>query len=102
MSGGQVRVTTTDLVSHASEIDQIGDGLTTAQQAGNAVRVDSGAYGKLCQIVPDLLNVLQDQVINVITAAAGSTHDIADAVRATAADYDRSDNRAATRIRNAR
>ena len=39
-----------------------------AQQAGTAVRVDSGAYGKLCQLVPALLNILQDQVINVITA----------------------------------
>lgn len=102
MSGGQVRVNTAELVSHASEIDRIGDGLTTAQQAGAAVRVDSGAYGKLCQIVPDLLNILQDRVINVMTAAARSTHETAEAVRATAADYDGSDNRAATRIRNSR
>jgi hypothetical protein len=102
MSSGQVRVNTADLVSHASEIDDIADGLATARQAGAAVRVDSGAYGKLCQIVPDLLNVLQDQVVNVITAAARSTRDTADAVRVTAADYDGSDNRAATRIRNTR
>jgi 2-keto-4-pentenoate hydratase len=64
--------------------------------------VDSGAYGKLCQIVPSLLNVLQDRIIDGIAAAAQSARDTADAVRATAADYDGSDGRAATRIRNTR
>jgi len=102
VSAGHVRVNAADLVSHASEIDRIGDGLITAQQAGAAVRVDSGAYGKLCQIVPALLNILQDQVINATSTAAQSTQDIADAVRATAADYDGSDSRAATRIRDVR
>jgi hypothetical protein len=102
VSASHVRVNAADLVSHASEIDRIGDGLITAQQAGVAVRVDSGAYGKLCQIVPALLNILQDQVINATSTAAQSAQDIADAVRATAAGYDSSDSRAATRIRDAR
>ena len=104
MSGsvGEVQVNPADLVSHAKKIDRIGDGLTTAQQAGAAVRIGSGAYGKLCQIVPALLNVLQDKAIDGIAAAATSAYDTADAIRATAADYDGSDNRAATRIRNTR
>jgi hypothetical protein len=101
-AGGQVQVNSADLVSHARQIDGIGDGLTTAQQAGAAVRMESGAYGKLCQIVPALLNILQDQAIDGIVAAAASAHDTADALRSTAADYDGSDCRAADRIRNTR
>jgi hypothetical protein len=99
---GQTQVNSADLVSHAGQVDRIGDGLNTAQQAGAAVRVDSGAYGKLCLIVPALLNLLQDKAIDGIAAAAGSVHDTADALRSTAADYDGSDTRAADRIRNAR
>lgn len=99
---GQVQVNTADLVSHAGRVDGIGDGLNTAQQAGSAVRVDSGAYGKLCLVVPALLNFLQDQAIDGIAAAVTSALDTASALRSTAADYDDSDSRAADRIRNTR
>ena len=98
----EVKVSFGDLVTHAERIDQIGDELTTAQQAGSAVRVDSAAYGKLCQFVPALLNTLQDQVITGIAAAATSAHDTAAALRSVAADYSDSDGRAADRIRNTR
>jgi hypothetical protein len=89
-------------MSHAGQVDGIGDGLTTAQQAGAVVRADPGAYGQLCQIVPALLNLLQDKAIDGIAAAATSVHDTANALRATASDYDNSDGRAADRIRNTR
>jgi ABC-type transporter Mla subunit MlaD len=104
MSGpaGQVRVNPGDLVTHAAQIGGIGDELTTAQQAGSAVRVDSAAYGKLCQFVPALLNSLQDQMIDGIAAAATSVHATADALRSVAASYDGSDGRAADRIRKTR
>jgi hypothetical protein len=99
---GQVQVNSADLVAHAGQVDGIGDGLTIAQQAGAAVRTDSGAYGQLCQFVPALLNVLQSQVIDGIATAASSVHDTADALRAVAAAYDGSDSGAADRIRNTR
>jgi hypothetical protein len=99
---GQVQVNSANLVTHAGQVDGIGDGLTTAQQAGAAVRADAGAYGQLCQFVPALLNVLQSQVIDGIAAAAGSVHDTADALRSVAAAYDTSDSNAADRIRKTR
>jgi hypothetical protein len=99
---GQVQVNSADLVSHAGQVNRIGDGLSTAQQAGAAVRADAGAYGKLCQIVPVLLHLLQDKAIDGIAAAATSVHDTANALRSTASDYDGSDSRAADRIRNTR
>ena len=104
MSGadGQVQVNSADLVAHAGQIDGTGDGLTTAQQAGAAVRADSGAYGQLCQFVPALLNVLQSQIIDGIAIAASSVHDTADALRSVAAAYDSADRSAVDRIRNTR
>jgi hypothetical protein len=96
---GQFQVSTSALVSHAAEIDRIGDGLDTAKQAGAAAQVDSGAYGRLCQFVPALLNDLQAQVTDGIGSAVTAARDTADALRSTAADYDMSDGNAADRLR---
>jgi hypothetical protein len=101
-AAGQVRVNSADLRAHAVQMDGVGDGLTTAQQAGAAARTDAGAYGQLCQLVPALLNVLQGQVIDGIAIAASSVQDTADALRSVAVGYDSSDGNAADRIRNAR
>ncbi|MFF5291821.1 type VII secretion target [Paractinoplanes globisporus] len=101
-SGDQMQVDSGELVVHAGQVDGIGDQLTTAQQAGSAVRVDSSAYGQLCQFVPALLSILQDRMIEGIAAAASSAHDTANALRSVAADYAGSDSRAAERIRSTR
>jgi hypothetical protein len=102
VSGGQFQVTSSDLLSHAIEVDRIGDGLETGRQAGAAVRVDAGAYGRLCQFVPGLLNGLQTHLIDGIGSAVAAAHDTADALRSTAADYDAADRNAADRIRKSR
>jgi len=99
---GQFQVRSSDLVSHASEVDRIGDGLDTAKQAGEAVRVDMGAYGQLCQFVPALLNGLQTTLIDGIGRAVTAAHDTAAALRSTAAGYDVADGNAADRIRKTR
>jgi len=64
------QVNSADLVRPAGEIDAIGDELTTAQQAGGRIRTDSGAYGPLCQLVPALLNGLQQALVDGIAQAA--------------------------------
>ena len=102
VGGEQIQVSSADLVSHAGEVDRIGDGLTVASQAGVAIRADAGAYGQLCQIVPALLNELQQAVVDGIATAAESVHDTADRLRTVAADYDAADRNAADRLRNTR
>jgi hypothetical protein len=102
VSEGQFQVTPSDLVSHASEVDGIGDGLDTAKRAGEAVRVDTGAYGQLCQFVPALINGLQTTLIDGIGGAVTAAHDTADALRSTATDYDAADGNAADRLRKTR
>jgi hypothetical protein len=99
---GEVQVSAAALVSHASEVDRIGDGLTTAVQAGEAVRTGTGAYGQLCQFVPVLLNGLQQAMVDGMTTTADSVHDTADRLRSVAAAYDASDGNAVDRLRNTR
>ena len=99
---GEVQVDASALASHAGAVDRIGDGLTTAVQAGGAVRIGAGAYGKLCQFVPLLLNGLQQAMVDGMATAAESVHDTADRLRSVAADYDVSDRNAVDRLRNTR
>jgi len=99
---GAFQVDSAALVSHAGEVDAIGDGLVSAAQAGQSVRTDPGAYGQLCQFVPALLNGLQQSMVDGMTTAAGSAHDTADALRSVATSYDSTDGGAADRIRNTR
>jgi hypothetical protein len=99
---GEFQVHSASLVAHATEVDRIGDGLTTAAQAGEAVRTGTDAYGQLCQIVPDLLNGLQQTLIDGMNTAAGSVHDTADSVRSVAASYDAADGNAADRLNGTR
>ena len=101
MSGagdGQVEVNSASLRSHAGAVDRIADGLTTASQAGEAVRTDTGAYGQLCQLLPALLNELQQAMVDGMATAAASVHDTADKLRTVAVDYDTADRNAADRV----
>jgi hypothetical protein len=96
------QVNSASLVSHAGEVDGIGDGLTSATQAGQTVLTDTGAYGQLCQFVPALLNALQHDMVDGMSTAADSAHETADSLRLVAASYDTADGNAADRVRNTR
>jgi hypothetical protein len=71
----QVGVRHPELVTHAGHIEAIGDRVSTAASAGAAVRAGNGAYGKLCVIVPVMLNALQDVLVDGINSAAESLRD---------------------------
>lgn len=98
-------VTPADLVAHAGQLERIADTLTTARQAGQATRLDSGAYGHLCGMLPVLLGGLQQLVIDGIDTAAHSVRDTAGRVRTAANGYDEADRRSETalnQLRNSR
>jgi hypothetical protein len=99
---GTFQVNSASLVSHAGQVDTIGDGLTAATEAAQAVQTGTGAYGQLCQFVPALLNSLQQAMVDGMNAAAGSAHDTAATLRSVAASYDTADGSSADRIRNTR
>ncbi len=99
-----VNVTPADLVTHAASMDTVADRVAAAKQAGDAVRMGAGAYGKLCTIVPVLLNGLSGLLADGIDNAAHSLHDTGERLRAAADGYQSSDERSAAahnRIRDA-
>jgi hypothetical protein len=91
----QVGVRHPELVTHAGHIEAIGDRVSTAASAGAAVRAGNGAYGKLCVIVPVMLNALQDVLVDGINSAAESLRDTGLRLRTTASDYEATDRRRA-------
>jgi hypothetical protein len=96
--GGGFEVRPADLSAHANAIDAVAGSLGMAGQAGGQVRLDAGAYGKLCQILPTLLGFLQDRVIDGIDAAQVSVADTAGRVRQVAQAYQGSDAASAARL----
>jgi hypothetical protein len=99
MAGGEgIHVTSADLVRHAGNLDGITGALAAARQAGQATRLDAGAYGQLCQMVPALLDGLQHLIVDGIGTAADSVRDTAARVRTAAAGYDHADGRAAAKL----
>jgi Excreted virulence factor EspC, type VII ESX diderm len=99
---GEVQVDAAALVSHAAEVDRIGGGLTTVARSGEAAGTGIGAYGRLCQFVPVLLNGLQQAMVDGMATAAESVHDTASRLRSVAAAYDAADGTAVIRLRNTR
>jgi hypothetical protein len=91
----QVGVRHAELVTHAGHVEAIGDRISMAASAGASVRAGNDAYGKLCVMVPVMLNALQDVLVDGINAAAGSLHDTGVRLRATASDYETTDRRRA-------
>jgi hypothetical protein len=95
---GQFDVRHTELISHAANVEAIAGRVSTAQQAGASVRAGSDAYGKLCVLVPIMLGSLQDILVDGIATAAESLHDTGTRLRATAEDYDSTDQRSAKNL----
>jgi hypothetical protein len=91
-----ISVVAADVVAHAATMDGIADQVATAKQATDAVRTDAGAYGKLCTMVPVLLNGLQTVLVDGIDQAGASLRDTADRLRTAADGYRAADERAAS------
>jgi hypothetical protein len=89
-----------DLLTHAGAIEGIAARVSTAAQAGSTVRAGNEAYGKLCVMVPVMLTMLQDVLIDGIESAAESLRDTGARLRATAADYEAADSRGASAVRS--
>lgn len=87
-----------DLVAHAGHVSAIADRVTAAARAGAAIRPGAEAYGKLCVLVPVMLNALQDTLVDGITAAADSVRDTGDRLRTTAQAYAAADERSASKL----
>jgi len=96
MTTDRFKVRHAELATHAGHVEAVAGKVTTAASAGSAVRAGGDAYGKLCVMVPVMLNALQDVLIDGINAAAESLHDTGARLRTTATEYENTDQQSAT------
>lgn len=94
-AGDRVDVVPADLVAHSSAIEGIAGEVATAGRAGDAVQIDADAYGKLCGIVPVLLNGLSGLLVDGIDTAAQSLRDTGQRLRIAANRYGATDQQSA-------
>ncbi|AOS64449.1 type VII secretion target [Actinoalloteichus hymeniacidonis] len=92
MAGEAYDVVTEDLVAHASHLEALTDRLNTAISAAETVSMSDDAYGLICQFLPPTINPMEEEGIAALQAAVEGVTTSAENVRATADQYDETDN----------
>lgn len=83
------------IVRHAATVDEVAAQVAEGRGAASAVSLGRDAYGKLCSLIPVLLDPIQTSVIDALGEATDTLQSAADDLRATARDYTGADLRTA-------
>jgi hypothetical protein len=75
------------LAGHAGSVTTAGLAVDTAAAAGEQVRLGSQAYGLLCQVIPTLLEPIQQATVAAARDSGSSLRSAADQLRDTAQRY---------------
>ncbi|HEY6424639.1 MAG TPA: type VII secretion target [Pseudonocardiaceae bacterium] len=98
----QYEVLTEALREHAKKIDGFADRLAQAVDAAREMSLPTDAYGQLCQMLPAMLNPLQDIGVTALDSGARRLDTTATNVKDTAEDYARVDDDNALSLRGVR
>ncbi|GAB2567820.1 hypothetical protein Aab01nite_44280 [Paractinoplanes abujensis] len=88
------------IMRHASTVDDVAEQVAQGRSAASSVVIGRDAYGFLCQLIPSLLDPIQDATVNALQEATDSLQRASDDLRATAREYNASDERTAGAFRN--
>jgi hypothetical protein len=80
-----------ELRAHSSHLDGLMDRLRDTISAANTVSMADDAYGLLCAFMPPIINPMEQKGMEALEAAAEGVKTTADNVRATATQYQESD-----------
>ncbi|MFI7609383.1 type VII secretion target [Micromonospora sp. NPDC049366] len=83
------------LRTHAAVVDGVADVAEQCRRVAGSVQVGRDAYGRLCQLMPVLLEPVQETVIDTLGEAVGVLQGSADGLRAAADRYDGGDQEVA-------
>lgn len=87
-----------ELRTHAGSVDGVASAVDEARAAGTTVKLGRDAYGKLCQLIPALLDPIQQMGIDALAEAVTALQSTADRLRTAAGDYTGTDDAAAGRF----
>lgn len=83
------------LNTHAGTIEQVADAVRQGRSAAASVQMGREAYGRLCQLIPSLLDPVQDAAVSTLADAVEALHRSADDLRTIAGRYTTGDERVA-------
>ncbi|GAA2703581.1 type VII secretion target [Micromonospora olivasterospora] len=86
------------LRAHSSAVDDCADAVERCRHAASTIELGRAAYGRLCQMIPHLLEPVHEAVVDSLGETACEMQRAADALRAVADRYDQGDQRAAIRF----
>ncbi|MEU4243236.1 type VII secretion target [Actinoplanes sp. NPDC026619] len=89
------------LRAHAAKIDAIQARFATVLGASRAIAQDDEAYGRLCGWISAILERRHTRQDELIAYVAENLHLASEALIQTGGDYDRADDSAAERLRQA-
>ncbi|SDD85546.1 type VII secretion target [Glycomyces harbinensis] len=92
---GSIEVITDDLRAHAANIESVRERFAAVLSAIDSVSQDNEAYGIICQFLPPILAGRQEDQKELTTMAQENLELLAQALRATADDYESADETAA-------
>jgi hypothetical protein len=99
--GESIGVTAAHLTSHADAVDDVADQMRQGRSAAGQVRLGREAYGQLCQLIPALLDPIQESAVDALAASVDALEEMAEALRSTATGYRGTDTAAEQRLRGA-
>ncbi|MEG3632466.1 type VII secretion target [Micromonospora palythoicola] len=76
---------------HASSVDEVAEMVDQSRRAAGSVQLGRHAYGRLCQLIPSLLDPVQQATISALSEATDALQRTADDLRAAARQYESGD-----------
>ncbi|MFR9777789.1 type VII secretion target [Micromonospora sp. MS34] len=89
-------VDTRSLRVHSSAVDETADTVDECRRAAVSIELGRDAYGRLCQLIPSLLEPLQEATADSLGETARALQRAADGLRTVSDRYDRNDDHAAS------
>ncbi|MEH0819836.1 MULTISPECIES: type VII secretion target [unclassified Micromonospora] len=84
--------------AHSGTVDGVADEVDQCRRAAASVQLGRDAYGRLCQLIPSLIDPIQQATIDTLNGATDALQRAADDLRFTAREYESGDQAVATRF----
>lgn len=88
----EMKIVTEHLRAHSSKVDGVVDELRTAVDASQQVSLNNDAYGIICRPFAWMLDPVENNGVQTLRSAVESMSELAENVRATAEDYQSTDD----------
>ena len=96
MADDDVALVRGEIEKHAGSVDAVAAAVEQAKAAGAQVKLGRGAYGQLCQLIPTLIDPIQQLGIDALTEAGSTLTTTAGSLRTAAGQYSGTDDTSAT------